>query len=94
MQRGPKNALRPSGALRASEVSFKEEAPFPCPALGDGEGPALLGRAAPLACRSYDFDGVGARGKHAGVVAQLASGPAIVKAPLLGPVQVQSYVAL
>jgi hypothetical protein len=67
---------------------------FSCPASRDAEGPALLGRAAPLAARGHDLDGMAARGEHAGVVAQVAGGPSVVKAPLLGPVQVKPYVAL
>ena len=67
---------------------------FSFPASRDAEGPALLGAAAPLAARGDYLDGVGARGEHAWVVAEVAGCPAVVKAPLLSPVQVQPYVAL
>jgi hypothetical protein len=59
---------------------------FSCPASRDGEGPALLGGAAPLAARGHDLDGMAARGEHAWVVAEVASSPAVLKTPLLGPV--------
>jgi hypothetical protein len=65
-----------------------------CPPSRDGESPALLGGAAPLACRGHDLDCVGARGEHAGMIAEVAGGPSVVKAPLLSPIQVQPYVAL
>src|SRR5215218_2011736 len=50
------------------------------------EGPALLGRTSPLGAHGHYLHSMGARGEHAGVVAQVAGGPAIVKAPLLSPV--------
>jgi hypothetical protein len=56
------------------------------PPLRDGEGPALPGSAVSLACRSHYLDGVGARGEHAGVVAQVAGCPSVVEASLLSPV--------
>src|SRR5215210_9552905 len=65
-----------------------------CPSSRDGESPALLGGAASLVGSGYDLDGVGARGEHAWVVAEVAGGPSVVKAPLLGTVQVQPYVTL
>src|SRR5215208_2461249 len=91
MQRGLKT---PSGLRGAPSFQGSGALLFSCPASRDGEGPALCGRASPLASLGDCLDGVGARREYARVVAQVAGGPSVVKAPLLGPVQVQLYVSL
>src|SRR5215203_5784645 len=82
MQRGLKT---PSGLRGAPSFQGSGALLFSCPASRDGEGPALCGRASPLASLGDCLDGVGARREYARVVAQVAGGPSVVKAPLLGP---------
>jgi hypothetical protein len=73
-------------ARREIDANCAEPATVLRPLPRHREGPALSGGAAPLAARGDYLDCVGPRGEHAGLVAQVAGGPAIVKAPLLGPV--------